>query len=534
MAITYHEDIRNGMLAGIDKLADLIKVTLGPRGRNVAMYQKQNVRDAEYSERAKSGAHVLVTNDGATIAKSVVLPDPIENMGAQFLKEIASKTNDIVGDGTTTASVLTQSILHEAFKSVSAGANPVAVRRGVEKTAKVAAKELILQANIITTQEDIAQVAAISCEDKALGDMIGTALYTVGLDGVIKVDESRRFDTSLELLEGIVFERGFLSPLMTTDDKKTVAELHNPYILICDQKFTDPKDLLPFLILCAEDERSCLIISDGVEGEAMGMILKNKLEGDMDIVCVLAPLYGEGRRWHMEDLAIQAGGVFIAKELCMDVRKVTREMVGTAEYVKVTKQQTAMIGPGGDPVAVENRINEIKNLIENSDYEFNKERYQERLAKFVSGVAKIGVGGRTQTELWERKMRVEDAVNAARAAYEEGVVAGGGVALLNLIPSLHAFAESLEGDERIGAMAVVHAMKAPTEQIADNAGINGTVAVERLLHEQPNIGYDAENDCYVNMLEAGIIDPVKVTRLALETALSVAAALLTTEAGISK
>lgn len=533
MRITYQEDIRAGMLAGIDKLADAVKVTLGPKGRNVAMYQKANRRDAEYSDRAQAGAHVLITNDGVTIAKSIVLPDPVEDLGAQLIKEAASKTNDAAGDGTTTATVLTQVMLHDAFKNISAGANPVVLRKGMEKATAVAVKELSVRAISVSTQEELSQVAAISCQDKQLGDMIGEALYTVGLEGVIKVEDAQRLDTTLTLLEGIVFERGFLSPIMATDENQSVAELNNPYILMCDTKITTQQELLPFLILCAEDERSCLIISEGVEGEALGLILRNKLEGDMDIVCVLAPLYGEGRRWRMEDLAVQTGGVYITKDLGLDVRNVTREMVGSARYVKVTKQQTSIVEPHGDSEAVANRIKEIKYLIEHSDYEFNRERYQERLAKFVSGVAQINVGGRTETELWERKMRVEDAVNAARAAYEEGVVAGGGIALLNLIPALREFIQSLEDDERTGAMIVLNALKAPARQILNNAGLSGNSIVEQLLHEPQDTGYDIDTEQYLNMYDSGIIDPVKVTRLALETAASVAATMLTIEAGVT-
>lgn len=532
MNIQHDEAIRRRMLAGIDALANTVKITLGPKGRNVAMHQKANLRDTDYSDRAQKDAHILVTNDGVTIAKSIVLPDPMENMGAQLLKEAAVKTNDTAGDGTTTAIVLAQSLLHQAFRSIAAGADPIAMRRGIEKALRTAIGELKASARSVDTREKISQVATISCQDRELGDMIGTALDTVGLEGVVTVDDAQRCETTLDILEGIVFEQGFISPIMATNDQKTVAELRDPYILICDTKFSDPQDLLPALICAAEDDRSCLIISDGVEGEALGLIYKNKQEGDMDIVCVIAPMYGEGRQWRMEDMAVQTGATFVSKELGMNVREVTRDMLGTAAYVRVTKDQTVITGPGGDPEAVKEKIKELRHLVSHTDYKFNRERYQERLAKFVSGVAKINVGGRTEPELWERKMRVEDAVNAARAAYEEGVVAGGGVALLNVIPAVERLADNLSGDERTGAMAVAASLKAPSRQIAVNAGLDGGAMTERLLEKGPDTGFDVTSERYVDMFEVGVIDPVKVTRSALQCALSVSATLLTTQAGM--
>lgn len=534
MDITYNETVRRGMLSGIDKLANTVKVTLGPKGRNVAMHQKSHLRDSQYSDRAKADAPILITNDGVTIAKSIVLSDPVENMGIQLLREAAIKTNDGAGDGTTTSIVLTQSILHEAFRNIAAGANPIAIRRGVQKGAETVLRTLTDSAIPITTREEISQVAAISCQDKVLGDMVGDALHTVGLEGVITVEDSQRLETTVEILKGIVFERGFTSPQMTTDDMQTVAELHDAYILLCDITVDNPQDIIPALLLAAEDERPILIISDGVEGEALGLINMNITEGGMNIVCVDAPLYGEGRRWRMEDLATQTGGTYISKELGSEIREVTREMLGTAKYVKVTKRQTLIMDAGGDPIAVENKIKELKYLVENTDYEFNRDRYKERLAKFVSGVAKIDVGGKTQTEIWERKMRVEDAVNAARAAYEEGVVPGGGIALLNTVPMLMELANCMKDDEKAGVLAVIAAVKAPSCQIAENAGLEGSAVVAQLLDKDPGIGYDVDGDRYVDMLQAGVIDPVKVTRLAVECALSVAGTLLTTEAGITE
>lgn len=408
------------------------------------------------------------------------------------------------------------------------------MRKGVELGAQTALHELTSHAKPISAREDISRVAAVSCQDEVLGAMIGEALHTVGLEGVVTVDDSQRCETTMEILEGIVFEQGFLSPDMATDERGTVAELRNPYILICDTKFSDPQDLLPALICAAEDDRSCLIISDGVEGEALGLIHKNKVEGDMDIVCVTAPLYGEGRRWRMEDMAVQTGGTFVTEELGINIRNVTREMLGTAEYVKVTKDQTVIVGGGGDPSLIENKVKELRYLAAHTDYDFNRRRYQERLAKFVSGVARIEVGGRTEPELWERKMRVEDGVNAARASCEEGVVAGGGVALLNIAPAVEEKAGQLTGDVKAGAMAVAAALKAPVKQIAANAGLEGNAVAGRLLEQPPGTGYDVEREQYMDMFEAGVIDPVKVTRLALECALSVSVTLLTTEAGITE
>ena len=533
MDIKYNEAVRRGMLAGIDKLADTVKVTLGPRGRNVAMHQKADRQGADYSDRAAAGSPILVTNDGVTIARSIVLADPVENMGAQLIKEVALKTNDGAGDGTTTAIVLAQCLLHEAFRNAAAGADLMALRRGIQSGAAAASAALADMARPVSAREDMARVAAISCADETLGDMIGEALDRVGPEGVVTVENGQRLETALNILEGIVFERGFVSPLMATDEMKTAAELDDPYILLCDKKFTDAQDLIPALMCAAEDDRPILIISDGVEGEALALIHTNKVEGDMDIVCVPAPLYGEGRRWRMEDMAVQTGGVYVTAELGQDVRKVTRDMLGTAKHVKVTRQQTVITGPGGDPAAIEKRVQELRWLVEHTDYEFDRQRHRERLAAFVSGVVRIDVGGRTEPEIWERKMRVEDAVNAARAAREEGVVPGGGIALLNAAPALVALAETLEGDERTGVMALRRAIEAPVRQIAVNAGLDGGAVAARLLREKPGTGYDADGDRYVDMMEAGVIDPVKVTRLALECAVSLTATLLAAEAGVT-
>lgn len=532
MEIAFNQRFRQRMLTGIDKMADAVKATLGPKGRNVAMHQKANLRGSEYFDRARKDAKVLITNDGATIAQGIVLPDPIENMGAQLLKEAALKANADAGDGTTTAIVLTQCVLHEAMRAIAAGADPLAIRRGIAKAADAVEKALFTQAVPVRARDAISRVAAISCQDEALGAMVGEALSQVGLEGVIHVEDSQKVETSLEILEGIVFDRGFAAPFMATNVDTMTAELDNPYILLCDTKFDNSEDLLPALILAAEDERPILILSEGVEGEAMGLIQVNKTQGDMDIVCVQAPLYGEGRRWRMADMALQTGGMYITKELGLHIRDVTRAMLGTARKVVVTQNRTTIIGPGGDPVLVEKRIQELRYFANNTDYEFNAERHRERLAAFVSGVATIYVGGKTETELWERKMRIEDAVHAAQAAYEEGVVPGGGVALLNTIPALKAMADSMENEERIGVHAVMRAMEAPVRQIAENAGLDGSMVAAKLKLTQPGIGYNAESESYVDMVEAGITDPVKVTRSAMKSAMSVAATILTAEVGL--
>ena len=533
MEIRFNRAARSALMCGIDKLADTVKGTLGPRGRNVAIYQKQNVRGADFSDRRSAGAHVLITNDGVTVAKSIVLPDPQENMGAQLLKEVAIKTNEGAGDGTTTAAVLCQAMLKEAVKNLEAGAEPMALRRGLRRAGDCVLDALRTAAQPISTEAEIARVAAISSQEELLGELIGKALYTVGAEGVISVDESQRGETKLEIQEGIVFDRGLPTMDMATDEKGTMAELHDPYILLCDASISNPQDVLPFLILAAEAGQDALIISDGVEGEALGLILENKKHGDMNIVCVNAPEYGEGRRWRMEDLAVQTGGTFITKAMGMNIRDVTEDMVGRAGYVKVTRQHTVISDPGGDPVVVADRIAELRHLAANTDYEFNRERFKERLAKFVSGVAKLQVGGRTEPEIWERKMRAEDAVNAARAAYAEGVLPGGGVALLDTVKRLHLLAGVLEGDERTGVQIVEEAVKAPARQILYNASLDGVSITEKLIAMPAGMGFDMDSWEYVDMCDKGIIDPLRVTRLAFENALSVAVTVISAEAGVS-
>lgn len=531
--IVFGEDIRHRMMSGIDQLADAVKATLGPKGRNATMHQKAGLRGSDYSDRAQAGAKILVTNDGVTIARSFVLEDPIENMGVELMKSVAIKTNDAAGDGTTTATILAQAILKEGFKNVAAGANPIALQRGILKASRCATDALLESATKVTTRENLANVAAISCEDKELGALVGEALDAVGLEGVIKVDETGKYTTTLDIQEGIVFERGFLSPFMCTDKNQTLCQLKDAYILMTDKEVTNPQDLIPALTLAAEDNKSFLLICNGLDAEALTLINNPRHELDLDMAAIVAPNYGEGREWRMEDLAVQTGGSYVSDKFGLDLRKVTRDQLGTAKDIRITKGQTVITGAGGDPAAVEQRIQELRYLVEHTDYEFNKERYEERLAKFVSGVAVIDVGGLTQTELWERKMRVEDAVNAARASLEEGIVAGGGIAYLDILDTVKTFADSLEGDERTGAKILAEALKAPARQIAINAGLDGPAVLARLLEQPKGTGYDVDTDTYVNMVSSGILDPVKVSRLGLESAASVASTLLTTEVGLA-
>ncbi len=533
MAIDYGSAARGVLLEGINELASAVASTLGPKGRNVAMHQKASLYGADYGERAAKGAHVLITNDGVTIAKEISFADPVKNMGAQLMKEAAVKANDEAGDGTTTAIVLAQAILSEAFRNIAAGADPLALRRGISKAGACAVRELAASAVPVKTQEEISHVATISCQDEQLGAMVGEAIYRVGLEGVVNIDDSQRIETELTVDEGIVFDRGLISPHMATDTRSGEAVLDNPYILICDKKFENAQDIIPALICAAEDGRDILIICDGLEDDALALVMRNKLEGDMNVVAVQGPAYGEGRRWRLDDIAVQTGGMFLSEEMGLSVRDVTRDMLGSADRVKVARKRTIISGGHGDPEAVERRVSELRYRAENTEYDFNRKRHAERLASFVSGVATITVGGITEAEQWERKMRVEDAVNAARAAFEEGVVAGGGSALIALVPALEELADSLEGDERTGVAIAIAACKAPVERIAENAGTNGRVVVEKLSQMPPRTGFDASKDAYVDMFDAGIIDPVRVTRSALEAAFSVAETLLVTEATVT-
>lgn len=533
MSITLHAQARARLLAGADQLADAVRVTLGPRGRNVALHQKADRQGATYADRAGSGAPVLITNDGATIAEAIVLPDPLENMGAQLLRQAAAKANEVAGDGTTTATVLAQSLLHEVFRNEAAGADPMALRRGMEAAGAAAVHALRAAALSAETEQELTRVATVSCGDAALGAMVGHALHAVGAEGVVTVEDSQTQQTTLEVQEGIVLERGFLAPEMATNEDKTMAELHDPYILLCDTKFDNVQELLPALIAAAEDGRDILVICEGLEGDARSSVLQTNLQGDIKIVCIDAPLYGDGRRWRMEDLAIQLGGVFFRKALYMDLQAVTAQQLGTARRVAVTRQRTVLSGPGGDPAQIEARVRELRYLAAHEDYEFNRQRHETRLAQLSSGVAVIRVGGRTQAELWERKARLEDAVHAAQAARRGGIVPGGGTALLRLIPAVLERAETLCGDERTGALSVARALEAPLRQLAENAGLDGSAIAAQVKVLSGSMGYDVERETVCDLVEAGILDPLPVTQTALESALSASSSLLTTQAGIT-
>ena len=533
MPIIKGDDARVQLLEGIDELARAVAQTLGPKGRNVAMHQKANIHGADYGDRARAGAPVLITNDGVTIAKEISFADPVKNMGAQLMKEAAVKANDVAGDGTTTAIVIAQALLKGAFANIAAGADPLALRRGIAEAGALVRRELAESAIPIETEADIAHVATISCQDERLGAMVGSALYRAGREGVVNVDDSQRFETELTVDEGIIFDRGLISPHMATDNRSGEAVLEDPYILITDKKFENPQDIIPALICAAEDGRDILVICDGIEGDALALLMRNKLEGDMNVACVLGPAYGEGRRWRLDDIAVQTGGAFISEEMGLSVRDVTADLLGSADRVKVTRRRTIISGGHGDQKTIERRIAELRYRAENTEYDFNRQRHAERLASFVSCVATIAVGGITETEQWERKMRVEDAVNAARAAFEEGVVSGGGSALLALAPRLEELADTLDGDERTGVRIAIAACEAPAIRIAENAGANGLVVVETLRDRPAGTGFDAAHGTYVDLFEAGIIDPVRVTRSAVDAAFSVAETLLVTEAGVT-
>lgn len=532
MSVVYGDDVRSAMIQGVNALADAVRVTLGPRGRNVALPQKSNLRGADYGDEAAPDAPVLVTNDGVTIAKSVVLPDTLENMGAQLCKEVAIAANDEAGDGTTTAVVLAQAVLNEAFRSIAAGADPLALRRGIQAAAEEIVAALRAAALPVESQDDLAHVATISCQDERLGALIAEALFKTGEEGVVNVDDSRRFETELDYQEGIVFDRGMLSPHMATDVQRGIAELEDPYILLTDRTITNQQDLLPALICAAEDGRDCLVVCEGIEGEALALVLANRRQGDMGVVCVMAPEYGEGRRWRMEDLAVQTGATYVIGEAGMSLRDVTRAHLGGANRVVVTGKRTTIVGGRGDERAIADHVAMLRHYVEHTDYEFNRKRHEERLAKFVSGVATIRVGGVTEAEQWERKMRVEDAVNATRAAREEGIVAGGGMALYDAARAAAPKVEAMTGDELRGAHIALAACSAPARQIADNAGAEGAAILAKLAEQEPGVGYDAARGRFADMHAAGIVDPLRVTRSALEAAFSVAGTALLTEAGV--
>ena len=515
--ILFGEDARRAMLRGVDALANTVKVTLGPKGRNVVLEKKFG--------------SPLITNDGVTIAKEIELEDPFENMGAQLVKEVATKTNDVAGDGTTTATVLAQSMIREGLKNVTAGANPMAVKRGIEKAVKVAVEELKKIAKPIEGKQSIAQVAAISAGDMEVGELIAEAMEKVGKDGVITVEESKSIETELEVVEGMQFDRGYISAYMVTDTDKMEAVLEEPYILITDKKISSIQDILPVLERIVQTGKQLLIIAEDVEGEALATLIVNKLRGTFTCVAVKAPGFGDRRKAMLGDIATLTGGQVITEELGLELKSTTLEQLGRARQVRVSKENTIIVDGYGNKSDIEARIKQIKVQIEETTSEFDKEKLQERLAKLSGGVAVIKVGAATETEMKERKLRIEDALNATRAAVEEGIVSGGGTALVNIYDAVVNI--QAEGDEKTGVNIVLRALEEPVRTIASNAGLEGSVVVERLKKEKAGVGFNAATGEWVNMIEAGIIDPVKVTRSALQNAASVAAMFLTTEATVA-
>lgn len=515
--IKFSEDARAKMLAGVDKLADTVKSTIGPKGRNVVLEQSYGTP--------------TITNDGVTIAKAIELEDHFENMGAKLVAEVASKTNDIAGDGTTTATVLTQSIVNEGMKNVTAGANPVGIRRGIELATKAAVDALHKMSHKVESKSDIAQIASISSANEEVGKLIADAMEKVGNDGVITIEESKGIDTSLDVVEGMQFDRGYLSQYMVTDNDKMEADLENPYILVTDKKISNIQEVLPLLQSIVEQGRPLLIIADDVDGEALPTLVLNKIRGTFNVVAVKAPGFGDRRKEMLQDIAVLTGATVITDDLGLQLKDTTLDQLGTAGRVTVTKENTTIVEGAGDKAQIAERVEQLKKQIAETTSEFDKEKLQERLAKLAGGVAVIKVGAATETELKERKYRIEDALNATRAAVEEGFVPGGGTALIDVIDDVAALSEA--GDVQTGINIVKRALEEPVRQIAINAGKEGSVIVEKLKEQKAGIGYNAATDEWVDMIEAGIVDPTKVTRSALQNAASVSALLLTTEAVVA-
>lgn len=515
--LKFSEDARQSMLRGVDKLAKAVKVTIGPKGRNVVL-------DKEYTAP-------LITNDGVTIAKEIELEDPYENMGAKLVQEVANKTNEIAGDGTTTATVLAQAMIQEGLKNVTSGANPVGLRQGIDKAVQVAVEALHDISQKVENKNEIAQVGAISAADEEIGKYISEAMEKVGNDGVITIEESSGFNTELEVVEGMQFDRGYQSPYMVTDSDKMIAELERPYILVTDKKISSFQDILPLLEQVVQSNRPILIVADEVEGDALTNIVLNRMRGTFTAVAVKAPGFGDRRKAMLEDLAILTGAQVITDDLGLDLKDASIDMLGTANKVEVTKDNTTVVDGDGDENNIDARVSQIKAQIEETDSDFDKEKLQERLAKLAGGVAVIKVGAASETELKERKLRIEDALNSTRAAVEEGIVAGGGTALVNIYKKVSEI--EAEGDVETGVNIVLKALQAPVRQIAENAGLEGSIIVERLKNADPGVGFNAATNEWVNMLEEGIVDPTKVTRSALQHAASVAAMFLTTEAVVA-
>ncbi|MGW7932188.1 chaperonin GroEL [Staphylococcus xylosus] len=515
--LKFSEDARQSMLRGVDKLANAVKVTIGPKGRNVVL-------DKEYTSP-------LITNDGVTIAKEIELEDPYENMGAKLVQEVANKTNEIAGDGTTTATVLAQAMIQEGLKNVTSGANPVGLRQGIDKAVEVAINALHDISQNVDNKNEIAQVGSISAADEEIGKYISEAMEKVGNDGVITIEESSGFNTELEVVEGMQFDRGYQSPYMVTDSDKMVAELEKPYILITDKKISSFQDILPLLEQVVQSNRPILIVADDVEGDALTNIVLNRMRGTFTAVAVKAPGFGDRRKAMLEDLAILTGAQVITDDLGLDIKDATIDMLGTSNKAEITKDNTTVVDGDGDQNNIDARVSQIKAQIEETDSEFDKEKLQERLAKLAGGVAVIKVGAASETELKERKLRIEDALNSTRAAVEEGIVAGGGTAFMNIYDKVSKI--EAEGDIATGINIVLKALEAPVRQIAENAGLEGSIIVERLKNADVGVGFNAATNEWVNMLEAGIVDPTKVTRSSLQHAASVAAMFLTTEAVVA-
>ena len=510
------DEARKALQAGVDQLADTVKITLGPKGRNVVLDKKYGAP--------------LITNDGVSIAKEVELPDPFENMGAQLVKEVSTKTNDVAGDGTTTATLLAQAMIHEGLKNLAAGANPIVVKKGMSKAVEAAVAEVKKQAKKVNGSSDIARVGAVSSGDEEIGKLIADAMEKVSADGVITIEESKTAETYSEVVEGMQFDRGYITPYMVTDTEKMEAVIDDAYILITDKKISVISDILPILEQLVQSGKKLVIIAEDVEGEALNTLIVNRLRGTLNVVCVKAPGFGDRRKEMLQDIAILTGGTVVSEEVGLELKNTTLDMLGRARQVKVTKENTTIVDGAGDATAIKDRVGQIRNQIAVTTSDYDKEKLQERLAKLAGGVAVIKVGAATETEMKEKKLRIEDALNATRAAVEEGVVAGGGTIFVNIIPAVEALLDSVDGDEKTGVRIIAKALEAPIRQIAANAGLDGSVILEKVRNSgKLGYGFDAYKEEYCDMVAAGIIDPAKVTRSALENAASVSAMVLTTE-----
>ena len=510
------DEARKALQAGVDQLADTVKITLGPKGRNVVLDKKYGAP--------------LITNDGVSIAKEVELPDPFENMGAQLVKEVSTKTNDVAGDGTTTATLLAQAMIHEGLKNLAAGANPIVVKKGMAKAVEAAVAEVKKQAKKVDGSNDIARVGAVSSGDEEIGKLIADAMEKVSADGVITIEESKTAETYSEVVEGMQFDRGYITPYMVTDTEKMEAVIDDAYILITDKKISVISDILPILEQLVQSGKKLVIIAEDVEGEALNTLIVNRLRGTLNVVCVKAPGFGDRRKEMLQDIAILTGGTVISEEVGLELKTATVDMLGRARQVKVTKENTTIVDGAGDAQAIKDRVGQIRNQIAVTTSDYDKEKLQERLAKMAGGVAVIKVGAATETEMKEKKLRIEDALNATRAAVEEGVVAGGGTIFVNIIPAVEALLNTVDGDEKTGVRIIAKALEAPIRQIAANAGLDGSVILEKVRNSgKVGYGFDAYKEEYCDMVSAGIIDPAKVTRSALENAASVSAMVLTTE-----